>query len=338
MTLIPLKRKLRKVLFHVSRSRYQKQVHVNLPKLIQIEPTVRCNMHCETCIRDTVLGTYKKTDMDKVDLLKILRLFPDLECIKFQGLGEPLLTKNVEGLLTILSEKKIKLWCITNGTVLNNPRFRSLIHEHLHDLTVSIDSTSPVLFEKLRAGGKLDQIVKGTKCLIQERDKRGTELSVGITFCVSAENRHEIASLYDLALHLGIDYVSIVAVENWTVPGEDGYEVFSKFVRDFREHAVEVKASVRALQVKLAMKGIPVGYKSDKPRLGKCHWPFGSLFINVDGDITPCCIRKIRSYAVGNIHDVESFEDVWNGPIYQSLRQAHLTKDRSNKLCGSCPL
>ncbi len=316
---------------------FEKSLTAPLPRRIQIEPTVRCNLHCITCTRDSVIDSYKKMDMTLEDIDKILTLFPDLQSIKFQGLGEPLLTKNIQAILKKFKEKNVRLSTISNGTIFHKERYRQPLLDYFRVVRVSIDSTSAALFSKLRVGANLEHVLSGLRILAQERDRQKKKLSIGINFVVSHENYHEVANLYDIAVENSIDFVGIPTVENWTIPDEDGFGHFSSYVAEAQRHTQEIATAVQALKMRLRRKGILVSYSGLDNRVGHCYWPFKSLFISVEGYVTPCCIRMHRTHAMGNIFEVASLEELWNGPRYRALREAHLAEDLSNPMCGRCP-
>ncbi|MDB3945457.1 radical SAM protein [Gammaproteobacteria bacterium] len=302
-----------------------------------LEPTVRCNLHCITCTRDSVIHTYKKTDVTEEDIDKILSFFPKLDAIKFQGLGEPLLTRNIENILERLTSRKVRLWTISNGTILHKQKYRDLFLNYFRDVTISFDSTSSDLFKKLRVGATIEQVKDGVKIFIADRNLKNREVSIGITFCVSHENVHELGDLYRLAVELGVDYVVTQQVENWTVRGEESYEQFADYAAQALRQGENISRELKKLRLRLMTKGILHGSKSPESRLSKCAWPFKSLFINVEGYVTPCCIRMHRDHSFGNILEAESLEEIWHGDNYQQLRRAHIEKDSSNVLCGACP-
>lgn len=337
MSVASLIRKAEAVYEGRQRSRFTPTLAPPLPTHIQLESTVRCNLHCITCTRDQVIGSYKKMDLSLDEIDHVLALFPDLRAIKFQGLGEPLLTKNLEAMLERFAARRLRLSTISNGTIFHLERYRRLLLEYFRSVYVSIDSTSPELFARLRVGARLDQVLAGLETLRAERDRKGGRLSIGINFVVSHENVHEVPALYDLAVAHGVDFVSVPCVENWTIPGEAGHAAMAAYVEKARRAVGEITEAVSLLKRRLRRRGVLVGFSGFAPRLGRCAWPFSSLFVSVEGLVTPCCIRMHREHAVGNLFEVASLEEIWHGAAYQTLRQAHLDDDTSNALCGQCP-
>lgn len=319
------------------RGRFRPTLAPPPPTHIQLESTVRCNLHCITCTRDQVIGSYKKMDMSLDEIDHVLALFPALRSIKFQGLGEPLLTKNLEPMLERFAARGLRLSTISNGTIFHLERYRRLLLEYFRSVYVSIDSTSPELFARLRVGARLDHVLDGLGTLRAARDRAASRLSIGINFVVSHENVHEVPALYDLAVAHGIDFVSVPCVENWTIPGEAGHAAMTGYVEKARQAEAEITEAVANLKRRLRRRGILVGSSGFAPRLGRCAWPFSSLFVSVEGLVTPCCIRMHREHAVGRLFEVDSLEEIWHGAAYQALRQAHLDGDTGHALCGQCP-
>jgi radical SAM protein with 4Fe4S-binding SPASM domain len=276
--------------------------------------------------------------MSPAEIDHILNLIPSVKTVKLQGLGEPLFTAEIETILPKFKERGVRLWTITNGTVLNQSKHRDQLIKYFSDVTISVDSTTEELFNKIRVGAQLNSVKSGIKQLVEDRNKNNPDLSIGINFCVSHENYHELDSLYDLAVELQLDYVSVVPVENWHTQSEEPYKKNHLYVLEAQKHTQTILNKVRRLRWRLLRQGIVVGYKGHSARLGDCFWPFSSLFINVEGEMTSCCVRMHRAHSLGNIFQLNHLDQVWNGPAYQNLRKAHIQKDKSNSMCGTCPL
>lgn len=328
------KRKFRKVMFHLELGRFRKIA--DYPAHIQIEPTVRCNLNCVTCTRKKIISTYKKMDIGIDEIDKILSCFPRLKSVKLQGLGEPLLCPQIEDILKKLKNKHIKIWIISNGTLFDIKKYRDLVLKYVDDIAISFDSTNKKTFKMLRPYADMDKIKENIKLLVQDRNVKNSDLIIGINFVISHKNYFELNSLYDLAVELGIDYVGLVDAENWTIKGELNHDNETAFISKSRKYRKHIDREIEKLRLKLLLKGIILGHKDPKKRLGKCYWPFKSAFINVEGFVTPCCTRMHRKHSMGNVTETD-FNTIWNSQKYIELRQAHINKDISNLMCGNCP-
>jgi len=330
-------RKIGKIKFHVGLGRFKKKETADTPTHIQLEPTVRCNLHCITCTRDTVIPTYSKMDLTVEEINKILSFFPNLKSVKLQGLGEPLFHPQIEEILRKFKERKVRVWMISNGTLFLTEKFRSLLLDYVSDVAISFDSTKKEVFNQLRRPADMDKIVQGIKLLVNERNKRKSNLTIGINFVISHMNYTELPELYDMAVDMKLDYVSVVDVENWMIAGEMGYDESRMFVGESRKYVDEIAKGIKQLRMRLLKKGIVLGYKNHDKRIGKCYWPFKSMFITVEGLATPCCMRMHREHSLGNILEAKSLNDVWNGKKYTEFRKAHIKNDTTNEMCGNCP-
>jgi MoaA/NifB/PqqE/SkfB family radical SAM enzyme len=271
------------------------------------------------------------------DIDRILAELPGLRSVKFQGLGEPLLTQDIDALLEKFRFRDIRLWTISNGTLLGAARNRERLIKNFRDVSISIDSADPALFRRLRPPANLDMVIDNTRALVADRNARGSNLAIGITFCVGAENLGEIDALGPLALQMGVDYVSIGLVENWTVAGDANHAGFKALARAAFDRRTEIAGKLSTLRRRLLTRGVLVGRNRWEERLGDCQWPFSSAFINVEGEVTPCCLRSQRTHSLGNIFRAP-MREIWNGPGYRALRGEHLVKDHQSRLCGACPL
>jgi MoaA/NifB/PqqE/SkfB family radical SAM enzyme len=67
----------------------------------------------------------------------------------------------------------------------------------------------------------------------------------------------------------------------------------------------------------------------------RCQRPWTALLITTGGDCYNCCYQRGK---LGNLRE-QSFEEVWNGPVAQEIRQAFL-EGRIPKSCeagvGNC--
>lgn len=333
-------RKAEKVLHFLSITSYKPSLQVPAPTHIEVEVTTRCNATCGTCTRGHLSREDMKNDMRPETLAKVLETLPTLKSLRLAGLGEIFLHPQIENILQQLKARSIRVWIITNGSLLENAHIRHLIHTYVDDVSISIDSSNPEEFARLRPMGNigLHEILNGIELLVQERNAGLSNATIGISATVTHENYHDLPALGSLGVKLGLDYVAIAFVENWMMQGDPGHQITSDTVNESMQYLPQIRAAIRKQQWRLALHGIAVGYKIPKRRIGKCYWPYRSIHVTAEGLATPCCTRVRPNHAVFNLLETDNFETQWNGQAYQDLRRAHMQCDPLHPMCGSCPL
>ena len=80
--------------------------------------------------------------------------------------------------------------------------------------------------------------------------------------------------------------------------------------------------------------GIQTGRKQGVGIL-TCQELWERPYVTVDGRVTPCCF--IGSPAILDMGDfnTQTFEEIWFGPVYEQLRQQHLTNHHP-EICAKC--
>ncbi len=332
-------RKFSKVVTFASMLPYTPRLHAKTPTFIEIEPTTRCNATCGTCSRSSIASDKLKTDLSLDTVKKILDVIPDLKLIRLIGLGEVFLNPQIEEILKLFKEKSIKVWIITNGSLLRNEKIRRLIHNYIFDVGISIDSTEKETFKEIRPMGKigLDEVLEGIQLLLNERNQGASNVIVGIHNTTSNMNYNNLPELGTLCIKLRVDYLAVGFMENWLMRGDPHYQETANRIHEALTHIPNIKNALRYQQWRLALRGIPLGYKLPKRRIGKCAWPYRSVHITAEGYVTPCCARTQPSHSTFNIN-TDNFSTHWNGSAYQALRLAHMKKDTLNPICGNCPL
>jgi radical SAM protein with 4Fe4S-binding SPASM domain len=334
-----LYRKFRKLVLYTSMIRYKPTLFAPMPDHIEIEVTTRCNATCGTCSRSSLHPNDLKNDLLPETLDKILTTLPDLKTIRLAGLGEIFLHPNIEFILKKLTERSIKVWIITNGSLLLNEKIRRLIHEYVYEVGISIDSTEPEEFAQIRPMGKvgLNEVLTGMRMLLEERNRGDSSVIIGIHNTTTEMNYKNLSSLGSLCIDLSVDYLAIGFVENWLVRGDPDYQPTADRIHKSLLKLPEIRKAIIKQQWRLAFRGIMVGYKIPKRRIGKCQWPYRAVHITAEGNVTPCCTRTQPSHGLFNIL-TDDFEKNWNGEAYQNLRRAHMNRDTLNSICGNCPL
>lgn len=69
-----------------------------------------------------------------------------------------------------------------------------------------------------------------------------------------------------------------------------------------------------------------------------CGYPWQQLQIDLTGEVVPCCFWTTYANtgkALGNVN-VQSIDEIWNGPAYQDLRRRNASGDLEGHPCNDC--
>lgn len=58
-------------------------------------------------------------------------------------------------------------------------------------------------------------------------------------------------------------------------------------------------------------------------------------YVSPDGNVMPCCIGDITKNPLGNINDVSSWDEIWNGEQYKTFRK-NMINGIQNPICSGC--
>ncbi|MBM3347759.1 MAG: GTP 3',8-cyclase MoaA [Betaproteobacteria bacterium] len=121
---------------------------------LRVSVTDRCNFRCTYCMPREVFGPdYAFLQRDQLlnfeEITRVVRLFKALgvEKVRLTG-GEPLLRRNLEGLIGMLAPLGLDLTLTTNGSLLTK-KARALKAAGLKRITVSLDSPDERVFQAM---------------------------------------------------------------------------------------------------------------------------------------------------------------------------------------------
>jgi MoaA/NifB/PqqE/SkfB family radical SAM enzyme len=172
------------------------------PTIINICPSVKCNLDCVMCFQDRDDTAELPDQIEQM----IEAHFPTLQELWVIG-GEPLVARECLEIIRRMNPERypdLHLGLITNGTAVSQKAEDLLWSRRLSWILVSVDAATPETFKKIR-GGKFDKVLDGIRKLKGLRDQQGGEWSLRIGFTVMKSNMHEAIDFADLADSLGVD-------------------------------------------------------------------------------------------------------------------------------------
>jgi MoaA/NifB/PqqE/SkfB family radical SAM enzyme len=185
-----------------------------------LENTVRCNIDCIGCDRQSAARIRTTQQMDMERLSKMADLVHDLrlQILCYLNLGEPFLSPNIGQELPLLRRKNpdTSIWISTNGMVLNSDAKReaALYASHIY---FSIAGISEEMVKKYEHFGSYEKAYGNMKALVEYRNARGLSKPVVewkyLLFNWN-DHRRTIERAIELAREAGVDAISFWPTHN----------------------------------------------------------------------------------------------------------------------------
>jgi radical SAM protein with 4Fe4S-binding SPASM domain len=302
-----------------------------LPVTLDVEPNNSCNFECPHC--QVTHWSKPLANLDETSFLRLLRQLPHLARVKLQGMGEPLLNKNLLGMLQIGEEHGISMRFTTNGSVYTEALAARLLDLKDTVITFSVDGATEEVFEQIRVGGKFQKVISNiTRLCVPGGDRRNPRIDLWTV--VTSKNLHQLCDLVRLSKSVGADGITFqVFVSDW---GKQSMATTTHSVRlDPRSQALHqaLEEATRLAQdekVDLRIFGNNLLSKK-KP----CPWPWTSAYVAANGDVVPCCIlADSDTVKMGNVFE-QDFAAIWNSSVYRDFRRRIRSHDLP-EYCRNC--
>lgn len=184
-----------------------------------------------------------------------------------------------------------------------------------------------------RTPGKnyFDVVLANIRGLVRIRDELGVKTTVKLVTVCTKRNIRQLPALARLALDLGVDEWMVQNIQFW-----GGHESFKATMNGQRTADDEQVALYREckeiLDDKLTFKMWRPGVKHG------CTWAETSMYVTVDGYVTPCCNSPDPNKLNFGSLDSESPSTIWNSPRYDEFRTKLRNPDPSKipDICKGC--
>lgn len=185
-----------------------------------LENTVRCNIDCIGCDRQSAARIRTTQQMDLQKLSRMADLVHDLrlEQLFYLNLGEPFLSPNIGQELSVLRSKNPDCHIVisTNGIILNTDAKREAALSASH-IYFSVAGVNDPMLKKYEHYGSFQKAYDNMKALVAYRDARNlTEPVLEWKYLLFNWNDHpsHIAQAIDLAKAAGVDAISFWPTRN----------------------------------------------------------------------------------------------------------------------------
>ena len=331
---------------------------------LYIEPTVRCNLNCRTCIRNA--WDEPGGDMAGATFATViagLRTFAAPPTVFFGGFGEPLAHPGIVDMVAAAKALGCPVELITNGILLTEQTSRQLIAAGLDRLWVSLDGARPESYADVRLGAALPVVLANVSRFSDSRPPlRPRRPEIGVAFVAMRRNIADLPRLIGMSRGLGASRFLVTNVLPYTAEMR-GEVLYNRALTDitylpspWMPHVDLPKMDVDDgtastwYQIMRSHRNISLGGHYLGDANNRC--PFvdaGAAAIGWDGGLSPCLPllhdhtsylndreRNSRRYSVGKLAE-HSLADLWYAPEHIAFRQRVRAFDFSPcTFCGGC--
>jgi MoaA/NifB/PqqE/SkfB family radical SAM enzyme len=308
----------------------------------------RCNSKCATCpLTFSPQEDARQLSLDEFKAL--VAQLPDLRRAVLQGIGEPLLNTDLPAMIRHLDDLGVYTVFNTNAALLTRRRQIDLVHSGLDELRVSLDSSTPETYLKIRGIGAFERVVANVAEMVRTRRSLESDTPrISIWMTGLRENLPELPGVVDLAATLGVDEVYVQRLVYWG----DGLATAdqSVFGRAWAEAEIIIaEAERRAERHGLSFRGADAASprssllerRPDAEPWRACSRPLRLVYLTAHGTALPCCIAPFTDAPFDSIRLGNYLQDgvaaVWHGAAYQRFRE-QLYSSEPPASCRNCGL
>lgn len=282
--------------------------------------TYRCPMRCKMCnIWDN------PTSPESEFKPELLEKLPRMRSVNITG-GEPFVREDIEEIVKVLLKKTDRIVFSTSGYF--SDRIIALAKKYPQiGYRISIEGLS-CKNDELR--GRLGGFDKGLRTLLELRRLGIKDIGFGIT--VSNNNSKDMLDLYELNRNLKMQFATASFHNSFYFHKSDNKvtnvdEVCSDF-DELIQRLMKEKSPKSWFRAFFNL-GL-INYIKGGRRMLPCEAGSENFFIDPHGNVLPCNGMEHSCWydTMGNLHDVDTFEELWNSEQAKAVRDkvAHCPK------------
>ena len=308
--------------------RQEKTYLYSFPRVAHVTLTSRCNMRCPFCYLDRYQDS---KDMPREHCLEIIKLFPYLQHLTWQG-GEAFLHSSFkEMILESINFPNFEQTLLTNGLFLDGEWLDLFQKIPKFTIVISLESIKKETYEELRKGGSFEKLVSNIRLINSLGEKNNHRFNLLLNIILMKRNYQEIEEMVDFAIENKFNHVMLTSLY---ANGSEFYnqEYLSPDESRVREYfsALMPKVTEKAKKNNLYLDDRFTGTgKAGAPSSGQgaiCFSPWQQLFIESTGEVKSYCSCV---HTLGNLKN-NSIKDIWNGEKVIELRKNIIGRDYSS--------
>lgn len=297
--------------------------------LLQVEPTMRCNLRCIMCPWPAFRAP---ADMSWATYQRIVPYLSLAQELDLTGGGESLLHPRLLDMVLLGKIAGCVVGFSTNATLLKPDVAYDLVLAGLDWIAYSVDGATRTTYESIRVGARFQTVLDNIQAMWEARRARHSITPhTMIFFVMMRQNFHELPQMVELAHRLGIEQV---VVKNLDVILKEGDDVRSLFGGEEYASPPELPRILDETRRLAARYRLPLRLYPLQPRESPvCEQnPLVNLFINWEGYVSPCITLAYaqRQYFGGRWHEIqrcrfgdinsEELPQIWQKEEYKRFR------------------
>lgn len=293
------------------------------PRAILVETTKACNLKCPNCRRNYESGSiYSEPGAQHLTVGALWRIIAttNVQYIRWEGDGEPLMNPNFKDLMRFCKQMGIKSMMTSNGTLLNEGWIEFLEEHGMTRIHVSFDAATKDTYEKVKLGADYEKTLHNCKLVGDSK----IQLFMN-TVLFNDAIVDELPRYVEQAKQVGATGIHYMKMQ------QDSLDFGSP--PNLLQHQNTIK---RFNELTKRSGLLVVGTCSDIPTFVPCYDPFTMPWVLLNNDVYACTyLANLRRYEVyqgelidvpyqnyrmGNLED-NWMKDIWFGGDYRHLRR-----------------
>ena len=288
------------------------------PEAISLEPSTKCNLHCPECPVGNRSLKRPATNLSYHNYEIIInKIAPWCQYLSLYFQGEPFLNPEIIPMIRYAKQKKMFVSTSSNGHFFDDKMAKEIVASKLDKLIISLDGSTPDVYQKYRVGGNFETVLNGIRNLVKWKNslKSITPVLV-VQFVVFRHNEHQIEDIKNLVKSFGKIRLELKTAQVYNFENKQSIlplnTVFSRY--DFSDK-------------------VPPHIKSNLSN--RCWRSWHSGVVTVQGNWIPCCFDKDANFTMGNLL-TEDLPDIWENAAYKNFRDTIFSNRQSIPMCRNC--
>lgn len=334
----------------------------NMPIIVDLELSNRCNLHCDMCWfhgRNGIGDLYTEKELETYEVYKIIDQLSPYNPHIYIGGTEPFIREDFLHILKYIKNHNMSVSFTTNGTLLNRKLTEELFGIGVDCINFSLDGNE-ILHDKIRGIGVYNEVTKRIKDLSdwkKENNITRPMININITVTHLLEGKvlealkaikesvgdgvdsYRIHHLWFITKNEFLKHQSRVQEKlGCMAPGAASHFISNSNIPNrnaIAEELMDVRSFPKIDMFPMLNYSEIVDYYSEniKSKI-RCLAPFLGAVIKPNGDVKFCPDEWIDDYFLGNLRK-DSFHDIWNNKKSRKFRKI-LFREKNFTGCKRC--